>query len=239
MPSKTHPTWYPYGYSPMEEAPPLHPYPYHHHPYPYAHPCPYPYPYPPFEYEPPPGKPVTGVCPLLDMPPSDEKPEIAYDVRSPVSAARRRGHHHHYFRHHQDEELTAAEKNAPAVYPTTSHLLIISRAFPWGIKVAGSSSGVTCDDVLDAVHAALQKPITPSEWWIATPEQRKKVVAAFESNCSAEKSGRERKNGILRVDWLCDHTLILGLEKDKEFIGERVREEKVAKDTWVLALTKG
>jgi len=177
---------------------------------------------------PEPKKQAVGVCELLSVSLSHDRPHITYDVRMPVSSAR--------VWHYPPEKLSSSERDALAVVPATSRIHIISKFFPWDIEVV-NRKGVTCGDVLQAVHDALNRRIASSEWWIVQETQRQQVSMAFDKNCT-ETPSRDRTEGILRVDWLRDWTAVLGLVKDNDFIDRRVYDKKARPSTWVLVLTR-
>jgi len=115
---------------------------------------------------------------------------------------------------------------------------IVCKLLPWVIDVR-NPDGVTCEDVLKAIHTTLLEAITSPEWWIARKSQREKVQEAYRVNCKDGDTKRNVKDGIKRVDWLLDETWVLGLDKDQEFIDDRVYDKKLHPITWVLIMCAG
>lgn len=44
--------------------------------------------------------------------------------------------------------------------------------------------------------------------------------------------------GHCRIDWLLDNFMMKGLEKDNEFISERIRDPSTREKTWVLVTSE-
>jgi len=141
-----------------------------------------------------------------------------------------------------DSLLTASILN-----PATTAIKVVSKAFPWEIDVesADDNTPVTLEDLITAVHAALDKHITGSEWWIVTEDVRSKVSAQYSKNCDASSSGegrhrgqlekaRSKKEGLRRIDWLLENFVMKGLEKDDQFLSTRIRDPAIREKTWVL-----
>lgn len=83
------------------------------------------------------------------------------------------------------------------------------------------------------------------------------MCMAFVANCSASTTspggakvtvgyggviapmiGKERRKdeGVLRVDWLLDRTILVGLEKDEAFAAHRLHNLKDRSNVWVVTL---
>ncbi|KDQ21691.1 hypothetical protein BOTBODRAFT_89507, partial [Botryobasidium botryosum FD-172 SS1] len=120
---------------------------------------------------------------------------VLWDVRFPPSAAR--------LDTDTPARLTARYASMPAVHPMQRRIHLVCKLLPWAIDVR-NPDGVTCEDVLKAIHATLQETVTSPEWWIARKSMREKVQEAYRLNCTkGEGDGkRSTKDGIKRVDWL-------------------------------------
>jgi len=143
--------------------------------------------------------------------------------------------------------LSQSHLGASITSPATTSIKVISKLFPWEIDVqsANSNTPVTVEDLIIAVHDALDKHITGSEWWIVTEDVRTKVSAQYLKNCDRSSTGegrhkgevekpRHKKEGLRRVDWLLDNFVMKGLEKDEAFSSTRIRDKDIRDQTWVL-----
>lgn len=142
--------------------------------------------------------------------------------------------------------LSDAHLDAPLTSPPTSAIKVISKEFPWEIDVesADENTPVTIADLINAVHEALQKHITSSEWWIVTDKVREQVTGHYVKNCERSSAGnprkyevekpREKNEGLRRVDWLGDAVVMIGLEKDDAFAAQRFRDKETRAITWRL-----
>ena len=155
-----------------------------------------------------------------------------------------------------------ALRSAIIFSPPLDSIYVISRLFPWCIHITGSPQ-ITLDNLLTQLHDELWKSVQENEYWATTEEMRTQVAVACHSNCacaakvapatfsygvssSASSSSmvtqpltfrpREVIEGIKRVDWLLDSTVLVGLEKDDEFIAARIQDKKRHPSAWVLTL---
>lgn len=174
------------------------------------------------------GKEYLGIGPLSTNPYSSILgPYVQYDVRYPASNAVLSA---------SGRRLHRDELKAPATMPTARRIRIISRGFPWEIKISNFLWTLTYEDVLDAVFDFLRRPITTAEWRSLDEETRKKVIVAMGRNCALQNSKRKARKGILRVDLLLENTVFVRLEKDYPYITEY--SPRMRTDVWVLVLGK-
>jgi hypothetical protein len=75
-------------------------------------------------------------------------------------------------------------------------------------------SVVTNLDVLQALHASLNKCIRPFEWDGLDVDAQKKVYAAYKARCAAGGRGR-LEDGVKRIDWLQGRNVFAGVESLK------------------------
>ena len=110
---------------------------------------------------------------------------------------------------------------------------LICREFPWIIEI--KDEWVTCGLVWKRIHETLRRRITNAEWaLILNDKSRRRII---------EKAMRERLETSpsddpvpLRIDYLGDMTVFLGLEKD-EVHAERISLPARAKcETWAIRL---
>jgi len=142
--------------------------------------------------------------------------------------------------------LSDAHLDAPITSPPKNSIKVISKAFPWEIDVQSAAEDVpvTVGDLISAVHECLQKHISGSEWWIVTDLVRDKVSAQYVKNCERSSAGnsrryevekpREKSEGLLRVDWLLENIVMMGLEKDDAYAAQRFRDKETRANTWLL-----
>ena len=90
---------------------------------------------------------------------------------------------------------------------------LYSKVFPWTIDIVSAQHPITCRDIWDAIHRALQQDIEDSEWGVIVlaNKWRDAVEKAAKSRMEREKSSKKLK----RIDFLGDSTMFKGLEKDE------------------------
>ena len=88
----------------------------------------------------------------------------------------------------------------------------------WPIKIRKAHpSIVTVGDVLDAIHVALDQPISLSEWNSFSDKQKHLISGAYGIRCEqAEDREAARRNGLFRIDCLMKHTWFAGLSVSLE-----------------------
>ena len=98
------------------------------------------------------------------------QPHIFYDVRYKPEKC--------YMESGQQAPAKLPEEMAAqfATQPPMQKMRLVCKDLPWRITVM-SSSGVTIKDILAAIYAELNQPLTEGEWWIAQEEQREKTLA--------------------------------------------------------------
>jgi len=117
----------------------------------------------------------------------------------------------------------------------TTHMRLISKAFPWQVEIL-SLANVTCEDVWNSLWGAMQQPIEDSEWGFLVKEKKSKetVDAAVKKRLEADPSSDKRPK---RIDYLGNMTLFRGLEKDEEYAKLRhLPYSKSCEETWVVRL---
>lgn len=127
--------------------------------------------------------------------------------------------------------------HTPCLGTPTSHIRLISKAFPWTIDVKSAHGSITCELIWDAIYFGLQEPLADSEWGIAVvdKDRRESILKA------AKKREEKDKDSLLkRIDWLGDTTLFRGLEQDGEFEKARLLPRgQGCPETWVVKLSAG
>ncbi|KAG1848196.1 hypothetical protein C8R48DRAFT_411958 [Suillus tomentosus] len=139
----------------------------------------------------------------------------------------------------------------PLTVARHNRIRLISQDFPWAFNIgpepSAAEQGVTCLDVLNALHAALQRPLSDTEWGAAAQDKRASLVRARDrrlnmkpalwlrsvSNADAQPARQEPL--ILRVDWLGSRVAFGGLVKDEAFARRRlIPGAGEPPETWVV-----
>ncbi|KAG2135770.1 hypothetical protein DEU56DRAFT_806427 [Suillus clintonianus] len=141
-----------------------------------------------------------------------------------------------------------------------TQIRLISPEFPWAFNIGPSAGeeGVTCYDVLAALHTALQCPLTDTEWGTARGDKRASLLRAHDRRLRIEPAllGRAHSAGhtsfapganvphrrpvqpeplLLRIDWLGPRVAFLGLVKDDAFARSRlIPGSGQPPETWVV-----
>jgi len=70
--------------------------------------------------------------------------------------------------------------HTPCLGTPTSHVRLISKAFPWTIEIKSSHGSITCELIWDAIYHGLQQPIADSEWGmvVVDKELRERILKA-------------------------------------------------------------
>lgn len=117
---------------------------------------------------------------------------------------------------------------------------------------------MTCLEVLSALYAALQRPLTDTEWGSAGDDKHTTLIKARDRRLAIisgenprartrptvhfadEFQGPARRDPvILRVDWLGSRIAFGGLVKDEEFARKRlIPGAKEPPETWVVNLQR-
>lgn len=130
---------------------------------------------------------------------------------------------------------------------------LVSRSFPWCIDIA-KSSGITLETLIRELHNFLWAPTNESEYWATSDEHRARMFTAYHNNCAAAsvapnsyigyggalepsiRKVRAPNDPFRRIDWFLDHTILMGLEKDDDFVSIRINDPRLREDTWVVSL---
>ncbi|KAG1827769.1 hypothetical protein EV424DRAFT_1345273 [Suillus variegatus] len=146
----------------------------------------------------------------------------------------------------------------PLTLERPKQIRLISPYSPWAFDI-GPSAGeevVTCLNVLSTLHAALQRPLTDTEWGAAGDDKRASLIRARDrrlriqpalhgsSNPAAptrptvsfEKAvPRQQEPLLLRVDLLGSSVAFIGLVKDEAFARKRfVPGGREHPETWMV-----
>ncbi|KAG9101445.1 hypothetical protein FS749_006949 [Ceratobasidium sp. UAMH 11750] len=132
---------------------------------------------------------------------------IHWDIRHPTNAAwsvvpgrkttRWSGHHE------------------PATAPLVPALRILSSYFPWVIT-ARNPTGVTCGDVLAAIHASARQLVWRGEFDQLRTADKNRLAAGYHANRPAKGGLRsadapfDAGSWLVRADWLGRYTVLRG-----------------------------
>jgi hypothetical protein len=125
----------------------------------------------------------------------------------------------------------------PCLETHTSHIRLISKAFPWTIDVKSPQGTVTCELIWDAIYHGLQEPLADSEWGAAVVDKERREIIL---KAAKAREAKDKDKRLKRIDWLGGTTVFGGLERDGDF--EKLRllpGVQTCPETWVLQLTKG
>ncbi|KAG2047142.1 hypothetical protein BDR06DRAFT_1032695, partial [Suillus hirtellus] len=118
----------------------------------------------------------------------------------------------------------------PLTQAQHKQIQLISQDFPWAFNIgpepSAAEQGVTCLDVLNVLHAALQHPLSDTEWEAAAQDKQVSLIRA----CNHQLNPL-----ILRVDWLGSHVAFGGLVKDEALARRRlIPGAGEPPETWVV-----
>jgi hypothetical protein len=129
-----------------------------------------------------------------------------------------------------------ANRHTFALAAPARHMRLLSKSFPWQIEIMTPTS-VTCEDVWEAIYAALQQPIVDSEWGFIIKDAKHKeaMEAAMKKRIESDSNADKRPK---RIDFLGNVTLFKGLGKDDDFAKLRLLPHSPpCAETWVIKLT--
>lgn len=117
-----------------------------------------------------------------------------------------------------------------ATFPHISQINIISKSFPWIIEIHSRhpSKGVRCSDIVEGLHAHFLVHLICTDTDHLQPEEFEQMSRAFKESRRNEQSVMThtltagKHPGLLRVDWLGQNTMFGGLERDEEYVKERL-----------------
>ncbi|KAH9948130.1 hypothetical protein B0H21DRAFT_735528 [Amylocystis lapponica] len=115
-------------------------------------------------------------------------------------------------------------RHAPATWPRVTSLRLVSRALPWAVDVAASNAaaGVTCGDVIEAIHAYMYTKISQAQYDGADAAQKRVLSGAYWYNRSTNTGvpGGKLPQTLLRLDWLGEYAMFGGIEADERAVRE-------------------
>ncbi|KDN51583.1 hypothetical protein RSAG8_00128, partial [Rhizoctonia solani AG-8 WAC10335] len=112
----------------------------------------------------------------------------------------------------------------PATVPLVPSLRIFSPYFPWVVN-ARNPAGVTCGDILSAIHTSALQLVWRGEFDQLRPEDKSRLAAGYHANRPAKGAHKtadapfDDGSWLVRADWLGRHTVLRGMSvsegKDK------------------------
>ncbi|KAG2142341.1 hypothetical protein DEU56DRAFT_259413 [Suillus clintonianus] len=151
----------------------------------------------------------------------------------------------------------------PLTPARSKQIRLISQDFPWAfdIESGAGKQGIMCLEVLRALHAALQHPLSDTEWGAAVEDKHASLIRARDRRLTMDPASRGSLNSkasptakprvrfavdadmklerrepvILRVDWLGTRVAFGGLVKDEAFARRRlIPGAREPPETWVV-----
>ncbi|CAE6462871.1 unnamed protein product [Rhizoctonia solani] len=114
--------------------------------------------------------------------------------------------------------------NEPATVPLVPSLRIFSPYFPWVIS-ARNPAGVTCGDILTAIHTSALQLVWRGEFDKLRPDDKSRLAAGYQANRPAKGDPKtadapfDAGSWLVRADWLGRYTVLRGMSvsegKDK------------------------
>lgn len=152
--------------------------------------------------------------PLLGPPPDrpDEQPYLKWNMLWPTAQCQRSTD--------PGNRSWADGRDAPATWPRVTSLRLISRSFPWMVTIQASEpeDGVTCGDVIEAIHAFMYKRVAKAQMDSATSGHKTLISQSYWHNRSTAPGvpGGRLARTLLRCDWLGIHTSFGGVVETDE-----------------------
>ncbi|KAI0933456.1 hypothetical protein AcV5_005595 [Taiwanofungus camphoratus] len=115
-------------------------------------------------------------------------------------------------------------RQAPATWPRVTSLRLISRSIPWPVEVNAADAliGVTCGEVIEAIHAYMYARVTQKQHDTASDAQKRIISEAFYHNRSTAYGvpGGRLPRTLLRCDWIGQDTVFGGIVADDRLVKE-------------------
>jgi hypothetical protein len=121
------------------------------------------------------------------------------------------------------------------LHQDTKHLRLISKDFPWQLDIVQPNAApITVHNVWQSLNEGLQVEIADSEWGCLTIYDKRRAEHALRA---AERRGRKKDGPLLRCDWLGEHTIFKGLDRDNDYTKRRLLPtQQACEDTWVVKM---
>ncbi|KAF8610405.1 hypothetical protein BDV93DRAFT_15188 [Ceratobasidium sp. AG-I] len=104
----------------------------------------------------------------------------------------------------------------PATVPLVPSLRIISPYFPWVVS-ARNPAGVTCGDVLSAIHSSARQLVWRGEFESLRATDKDRLASGYYANRPSKGAPRsadspfDSGSWLVRADWLGQHTVMRGM----------------------------
>ena len=142
--------------------------------------------------------------------PEPEQGFIRWDMRYPIRSAS--------FSTESSSRSWTRGRSAPATWPPTTDILVMSPAFPWAVEIH-DPDGVTVGRVMETLDLELHQRVAKNEM-PPDQEQFKRLATSYHNN-RKELRGFLME-GMLRVDFLGERTEFGGLVQDEKLLGDRM-----------------
>ena len=112
-------------------------------------------------------------------------------------------------------------------------LRLVARAFPWPIEIR--SETVMCGTIWERVYNSLRTAVTEAEWALvcADPAKKRAVERAMRRRIERDPTSGDHP---LRIDYLGDETMFMGLEKDETYVESVLLPGKRKVETFVIKM---
>lgn len=106
--------------------------------------------------------------------------------------------------------------NEPATVPLVPSLRIISPYFPWVIS-ARNPAGVTCGDILSAIHSSATQLVWRGEFEQLRSSDKSRLAAGYHANRPGKGEPKtadspfDADSWLVRADWLGRYTVLRGM----------------------------
>ena len=113
-------------------------------------------------------------------------------------------------------------REAPATFPRVTSLRVITDLMPWTIQVVAHNPavGVTCGEVIDTISDCLYHMASASDYNSLANQRQRMVSESYHYNRSvaADVPGGRLKHGMMRLDFLCKHSMFGGVELNNDVV---------------------
>ncbi|KAF5310872.1 hypothetical protein D9619_007876 [Psilocybe cf. subviscida] len=118
-----------------------------------------------------------------------------------------------HFVDNPDEPLALEHLEEDATKPSLTSLTITCGVLPADCPIIIKQKlGINVSDVLRGIYAAVHRRISHDEWNELSSKEQARITATFEERCNKSTDPQAtRKNGVLRIDCLLQHTSFAGL----------------------------
>ena len=120
----------------------------------------------------------------------------------------------------------------PLISNGSSHILILSKDFPWSIEIGPKTRAITASDALYAIKDLLHSDLDDTVWGLLDENKKHEIEKTWKKR---PEPGDKPKN----VDYLGKRFMFKGFYRDERYARQRMLPgSSEISDTWLLALGK-